>query len=606
MVIERNSGAAARNPARNLLTSLITQMRTRNEEVRQDRTNRIRDIVEGLKKGSAGEFHETMRVINQKIFELVQKEPIDIWAGIGVIGALLDVVDTTAEQLAQLGNFVRLALRNADKTNIVAATKTLGRLAKKGGVLTSEHIEREARRAIDTLNEKDVKEMKLYSSILVVKELAKNAPALFYPHIDKCLKPMWVAIRDSNIAVREAGADSMRAVLDIISQQPHTSADRTPGGGANYPYHLIWEQCRLLLRAKDSSQNHGALLCVADIFHNSGPFLFNKFSEAYRLILNIKDSSNSIVRIMVLRTIPQMASYARSEFDKGLLGDTLQHLTVVIKKDSREEKTAGLKALAELSRVAGPVVCKQFPMLNEVRICIEKKPVLEALPTYAVLAAANPTDVVKEQVGESINMLYAVGGVSFQLADSLAIIAKAFPSLRQRIQSKLLESLSKTLTGSTSDGIPARCDDVQKALRTLREFDFSGRDLGIFVRDCIIKFLDDESAVVRREAALTCAAIVVPKSQQTSASTRGHKGLLVADIVERLLSIAVADSDSHIRHAIFTSLNDIRFSNHLVTTDNLRYLLLLLLYFFFKIIQPNLFSTMTNNNTKQILIYECE
>eukprot|EP01064_Diplonema_japonicum_P019905 TRINITY_DN2882_c0_g1_i3.p1 TRINITY_DN2882_c0_g1~~TRINITY_DN2882_c0_g1_i3.p1 ORF type:complete len:2463 (+),score=482.32 TRINITY_DN2882_c0_g1_i3:61-7449(+) len=618
----RRSGMAAvslqRNPERSLaqLKGLIAALKTRNDEVRQEITLKIKSIVEELKKGSPDEFSRLMQEVNQTIFKLVQEDPIDLWAGIGAIGALLDVVDPTAAQLAQLGNYTRLALRNSDKSTVTAATRTLGRLAKKGGVLTAEHIEREAKKALEALSERDVKDIKLYTAVLVVKELALNVPALFFPYVEKCIKPIWTAIRDSSLHIREAGCAALRALLDILS----THAD-SHSHAAWYTY--VWEQCKIGLKSRDSSLNHGALLCVGDVFHNTGPFLYDKYPETYRAVAAHRDNSNIMIRLAVLRAIPALAWYARIDFRALFLSDTLVHLYASVKKDNKEERVATLAAIAELSAAVGTNAWKPHSStaLQAVKGVIERKSKFtpEALPTYATLAAMVPPGVEK-QVADFIDPLYA-GGVSYSLAEALETLVMAFPSLKNKIQSKLLDSLSKALTGqshttsaSISDTSPPRFEDIHRALRILRTFDFHPRDLGPFVRDCIIKFLDDESAVVRKEAALTCAAIAVPRKHamivtrggnmspdrsrarsrspsshvqpsraltkisevaldwtKDAATTRGHKGILVSDVVERLLSIAVADPDPQIRLAIFSSL-DGRFANHLATVDSLRFL----------------------------------
>jgi hypothetical protein len=50
---------------------------------------------------------------------------------------------------------------------------------------------------------------------------------------------------------------------------------------------------------------------------------------------------------------------------------------------------------------------------------------------------------------------------------------------------------------------------VSLALRTLGSFDFSRRDLLPFVRTCVLMYLDDDTAAIRKEAALTCAQLLL-------------------------------------------------------------------------------------------------
>ncbi|KAJ9451057.1 (UPF0240) [Diplonema papillatum] len=548
----RRSGAVALNmqrvPERSLaqMKMLISGLKSRNDERRAEITRKIRGIVEDLKKGSPDDFNRVMQEVNQIIFKLVQEEPVDLWSGTAAIEALLDVVDPTAAQLAQLSNYTRLALLNADKSNIAAAVRTLGRLAKKGGVLTANYIELEARTALDTLAQKDVKETKLFGAILIIREIASCVPALFFSYVEKCIRVIWVAIRDPNPVIREVGADALRKVLDLIAihSDVHNNSSL---------YLHAWEQCIAGLRSRESHMNHGALLCIGDIFLNSGHFLLRRFEETYQALMSLKDNSHVSIRVGVLRAIPIMTRYARSDFFKQLfLRDTVGHLLTVIKKDQKEERSAALVALPEVAAVVGNIAWRpnSEAALQVVKSSIDKKGRLDpcALPCYAKLAGMGPTGS-ERQVVAFLDSLF-VGGVSFALAEALEILMHAFPGLKSKIQSKFLGALSKALSGQAhmaSSDLPSqhswngnspttsssnlerslssssntasqlpRTDDIQKALRLLRVFDFQPRDLGPFVRDCIIRFLDDEAPAVRKEAALTCAAIVVPSPYKTS------------------------------------------------------------------------------------------
>eukprot|EP00754_Rhynchopus_humris_P013492 Rhum_TRINITY_DN14328_c16_g1::Rhum_TRINITY_DN14328_c16_g1_i1::g.83259::m.83259/K07203/MTOR, FRAP, TOR; serine/threonine-protein kinase mTOR len=752
--------------------TLINGLKAKNDEGRDEICAKIRRIVGEWKKGSPDDYHRMLQEVNQVIFKLVQEEPFELTAGIAAINTLLDVVDPTAAQLAQLGNYTRLALRNSDKTTVVAATKTLGRLSKKGGVLTAEHIEREAKRAIETLSDRETAKdsTNVYASVLVLKELAVNVPALFVQYVEKCIRPIWVAIRDHNQVVREAGADTLKVMIDISS----THADSRSNSSTQW-YPFMWEQCKAMLTSRDAALNHGALLCVGDVFQNTGPFLYNKYTETYRWVLALRDSSHSIVRLSVLRAIPVLARYARAEFRSLFLSDTLAHLYSVMKRDNKDERVAALCAVSDLSISMGPAAWRSHwgDSLKAVQSVIERKnrTTPEALVTYARVAAVCPPQV-EPRIMDFITVLFQYHGVSKALAETLEIISQHFPSLKRSLQNKLLDALLKTLTGqsvlpvastpassssgpslfpsspgltsslfspksplggstsipirshsrtasgsmphdanatSTSSafsffgslrenlgggggggggghlsdendgpmgqsyqsvasagggggsgsggtspaaerlaasvaiavGDPPRPVDVQLALCILRTYDFSSYDLAAYVRDYLIKFLDSENAATRKEAALTCAAIVVPKAApptsslchqkdakrvyggerssssqnvhnvsanssgpfsssaaslhadcpdkaamrsyveavsksnwgKDAATTKGPKGAVVSEVVARLLTIAVSDPDCGIRFAIHQSL-DGRFARHLVTSDNLRFLVM--------------------------------
>ena len=710
------------------LKSLINSLKSRNEEAREIASNKVKRIVNDLKKGNAEVYQAAMQEVNQTIFRLVQEEPYELVAGIAAINALLDIVDPTAAQLAQLGNYTRLALRNSDKHTVVAATRALGRLAKKGGVLAAEHIEREARRAIESISDKDSAKdsTALYASVLVIKELSYNVPALFVQYVEKCIRPIWVAVRDHSQVIREAGADALKILIEISATHGDSRSKNNPHW---YPY--MWEQCKIGLTARDASLNHGALLCVGDVFQSTGPFLFNKYIETTKWVFHLRDSSHTMVRIAVLRSIPVLARYAKTDFKNMFFADVLQYLHAAIKRENREEKVAALSCLNELTKSLGPSAWRAHweDSLKAIHGVIEKrnKPTSEALVTYAGVVSVCPPQV-EPKITQFMSHLFQYQGVTPSLAEALDILSQHFPSLRLTIQNRLLTALLKTLTGQTMafslkapetksssvsssyssspqtgnvqsgsqggffgpsspkspisapraidfdggggggggeksvsmglgsmltkasgtdlerslglsgsvgatffnnaatqpssetfdvdpslqlpvgntthrvSGIAAsapvvpsspsasssdqpKASDVQLALYILRVFDFSQHDLTSYVRDHMVKFLDSENPSIRKEAVLTCAAVLVPipfsytkrvhkKSWGSeAASTRGMRGAVVAEVVLRLMTIAVADPDSSVRYAIHSSL-DGRFAHHLATTENLRSLIM--------------------------------
>eukprot|EP00755_Sulcionema_specki_P016013 Sspe_Gene.60940::Locus_33682_Transcript_1_1_Confidence_1.000_Length_2304::g.60940::m.60940/K07203/MTOR, FRAP, TOR; serine/threonine-protein kinase mTOR len=583
--------------------SLLNQLKTRNEEQRVQIQQQLRATVEEIKRGPAENFNWIMQDVNTNIFRLVQNEsdPLDLLAGIAAIDALLEV-DPTATQIAQFGNHLRLALRSAERTTIEAAAKTLGRLAWIGGVYVTaeQEVMREMNRALEWLAEKDVRDIKLYASVLVLKELCSTAPALFRPNVDTCIKPLWTAIRDNNLYVREAGAEALRAILDLISAQAETRSN------ARW-YEYFWEQCKIGLRAKDAAIVHGALICVGDVFHNTGPFLYDKFVDTYQLVFSWRDNSNQLLRTNVMKVIPALASYAREEFVRLFLKDAVAHYLAVIQRDNRDDRLVAFQKLADTASAVGASAFAPYAheSLKVVRARLDPRKhkgfIAEGMVCYAKIASMMGGDIGEKEILPTIDTMFG-WGVTMQLVDALVIIMNSFPTLRNRIQGRLIDSITRSLTDQGSEGgYPQRPEDVQRLLRILRTFDFTPRDLGQLVRDHILKYLDDENASVRKEAALTSVAIAIPQPIQhapdeqhppsptlsprdeakdgclhnkwwaDAAETRGHKGMVVGEVVERLLSVAVADPDVKIRFAIYRHL-DGRFARHLVTPDSLRFL----------------------------------
>lgn len=92
-----------------------------------------------------------------------------------------------------------------------------------------------------------------------------------------------------------------------------------------------------------------------------------------------------------------------------------------------------------------------------------------------------------------------------------------------------------------------------------------------FVRDVAIGYVDSNNAGIRKAAALTCCQLYVqdPIIHQTSFNALR----VVGEVIERLLTVGVADPEPDIRKTVLLSL-DSRFNRHLSTPENIRSLFL--------------------------------
>lgn len=91
------------------------------------------------------------------------------------------------------------------------------------------------------------------------------------------------------------------------------------------------------------------------------------------------------------------------------------------------------------------------------------------------------------------------------------------------------------------------------------------------MRDVAIRYLDSSNSAIRKASALTCCQLYIrdPIIHQTSF----HAIRVVAEVIERLLTVGVADSDPDIRRTVLDSL-DTKFDRHLAKPDNIRALFL--------------------------------
>ena len=94
-----------------------------------------------------------------------------------------------------------------------------------------------------------------------------------------------------------------------------------------------------------------------------------------------------------------------------------------------------------------------------------------------------------------------------------------------------------------------------------------GHVLNEFVRDVAIRYVDNNTPEIRKAAALTCCQLYIrdPIIHQTSF----HAIRVVVEVIERLLTVGVADPDPDIRKTVLLSL-DSKFDRHLAKPENVR------------------------------------
>ena len=155
---------------------------------------------------------------------------------------------------------------------------------------------------------------------------------------------------------------------------------------------------------------------------------------------------------------------------------------------------------------------------------------------------------------------------------SMTLIGEPYRPLGAPVPSRLYGRSRdvSTLTASTSD---KDVENITVAIRTLGEFDFSGHILNEFVRNCTLPYLEDDHAEVRRAAAITCAHLFVqdPICQQTSM----HAIEVVNDVLDKLMTVAVADPVASLRVTVLSALDE-HFDRHLAQAEYLKSLFIAL------------------------------
>lgn len=96
-----------------------------------------------------------------------------------------------------------------------------------------------------------------------------------------------------------------------------------------------------------------------------------------------------------------------------------------------------------------------------------------------------------------------------------------------------------------------------------------------FVQDVAAQYLTHPSSEVRRAAALTCCVLLIPHGSNQKERIGSYSGVIIEDVLERLLRAAVSDTSPVVRLCVVRSL-DSRYDSFLCQSHHLQELFLLL------------------------------
>ncbi|KAI8062483.1 armadillo-type protein [Gongronella butleri] len=578
--------AAVLNSQENL-TRIFTDLKSKHEERRIKAADELGETA----ATAASELSDDTLIrltndINKRIFELAHGS--DIHEKLGAIIAIDRLIDIEPEgNSSRYHSYLSLMLPYNDPQVMIPAARALGRLAQSTSTFTADFVDTQVEHALEWLQ---VERSRL-AGVLVLRELAINAPTLIYAYVQRILETVWLALRDSRPLIRENAANCLSQCLDIV-QQRETPLRRTW-------YNRIWQEVLHGLRHGTVESIHGSLLVMRELLLHAGMFMTDMYRDVCDDTLKFKDYRDVLIRKTVVAIIPTLASYDPSTFAELYLRKSMNHLLGLLRKD-RDKRDAFIT----IGKVAIQVKSNMGPYLDATLICIketlmlkerQRKEIENSVFVCISMLATAVGQALTKYMHDLLDLMFHCG-LSEPLVAALSNIADRIKPLAPVIQDRLLNVISITLSGQpykqpgapTNRAMLQAVDRPQRdgvtgdgnyngmialALKTLGSFDFSGHVLNEFVRECIVNYLDDDHPEIRREAAITCCQLFVrdPICNQTSA----HAIKVVGEVLEKLLTVGIADPDANIRETVLSSL-DVRFDRHLAQADNVRSLFIAL------------------------------
>ncbi|OTA99371.1 hypothetical protein M426DRAFT_325170 [Hypoxylon sp. CI-4A] len=571
------------------LDSITRDLKSRIGEAERTRVaKQLKELVETCYRDFPPEQFQSFYIaVNNKITTLAHhgNDSSERLGGVYALDALIEFegVDVTAKY-TRFTSTLKTILRGKDIVPMQAAAIALGKLCQPGGSLISELVESEVKTALEWLQSDRIEE-KRYSAVLVLRELAGNAPTLMYAYVGLIFDLIWVGLRDPRQLIRETSYEVVSACFEIIRQrdQEMKQAWMTK----------MYNEAIASLKLNSVEYVHASLLVLKSLVVQGGMFMQDRYQDACEIVFRHKDHRDLAIRKTVVLLIPNLADYAPSDFTHTYLHKFMVYLTGLLKKD--KERNDAFFTIGEL---ANSVKSSIAPYLDGVLIHVREGLSVQSRKRGSVDPVFICISKLSAATGQTLSkyMEALLDPIfSCELTDTLtqALVDMAFyiPPVKATIQERLLDMLSKVLCGepfkplgaptpntlSTVPIIPKDAKDpqayehrkaeVKLALNTLGSFDFSGHILNEFVRDVAIKYVEDENPDIRSAAALTCCQLYVrdPIVNQTSY----HALQVVGDVIEKLLTVGVSDPNSEIRKTVLEAL-DARFDPHLAKAENIR------------------------------------
>ncbi|GAA5903699.1 hypothetical protein JCM6882_003390 [Rhodosporidiobolus microsporus] len=585
------------------LDSILFDMRSKSDDVRLRASTELSNYVLASSRTlSAEAFNKVYGEIHARCFALVNSSDLqDKLAGITAIDKLVDVLGNDMSRAIRLAASVQRAFPCPDPLVMTLAAKVFARLAAQGGSQMGEHVDIQVKSCIEWLQGERI-EARRYAAVLVLRELTRSAPGMVYENVPDLLDNLWTALRDPKVAIREAAAGALAGCLLIVSQRD--------GQYRQDMFSMVYDQAQGGFKLNTPEAIHGSLLGYKELFLEGKMFMSDRFHSVCDQILSFKDHRDPLVRRAVVELIPTLASYNHTEFTEHYLHKTMVYLLEQLKKN--KDRTTSFHAIGYVAmQVKSAMAPFLDPILESIKEGLQQRgkkgaPSEESIFQCISMLAQSVGQALTKHMHELLDLMFAYG-LSPALEHALMQLGKDIPPLLPEIQERVLNLVSQILAGEPfiQAGAPRRHrlhhshplpspdqrdeNQIILALEVLGSFNFKGvfqvqraaapvdvadeHSLGEFIRDHVARYVEDDNPEIRRVAALSCCAVLAndPVVSQTS----NNAIRLVNEVLEKLLTLAIADPDPSIRQLTISRL-DTKFDRHLAQAECVRSLFIAL------------------------------
>lgn len=371
------------------------------------------------------------------------------------------------------------------------AAEVLGKLCRPGGSIISDMVEAETKNALEWLQSDRIEERR-YSAVLVLRELARNAPTLMYAYVGMVLDMLWAGLRDTRHLIRATSAEAVSACFRIMRERDQELKQLW--------MNKMYDEAIAGLKVATVESIHASLLVIKELLEQGGMYMQAHYQTTCDIVTKYKDHRDPTIRRTVVFLIPDLANYAPSEFAGTRLHPFMLHLLGMLKREKERND-----AFIAIGNIANAVKSAIAPYLDGVLIYIREGLSVQARKRCSADPVFDCISRLAVAVGQTLSkymeaLLKPIFDCELtpKLTQALVDMAFYIPPVKATIQERLLDMLSKVLCGQPfkplgapqPNSLPAvpviqrdpkdplayehRKAEIKLALNTLGSFDFSG------------------------------------------------------------------------------------------------------------------------------------
>lgn len=197
----------------------INGLKSRNDEIRLETAFRLQAHVSTeLQECSSEKCNKFMDELTTEFFEmLATKDVIEIKGALLGVVSLMEVFKKDGKQVSQLSIRLRDLLMLNDIGVLEIVTMLIGRLGasvpgNKGNDLVAFHVGK----AFDWLQDRSASEYRRRAAVLLLREVARRLPTVFYPKVPVFFSGIFNVIFDTQLGNRECAVRAVSAAFNML------------------------------------------------------------------------------------------------------------------------------------------------------------------------------------------------------------------------------------------------------------------------------------------------------------------------------------------------------------------------------------------------------